>query len=187
MKVVALLGIDGSGKTTLARGIQKRFKEKGIRTSILSVGGAKASIKWLQESRLALGLLGLIFCLLYPFLVWMLRREGNELLLVEHHPHTDLGVYAHIYGALPRCVSLLSKYLYRRPDAAVHIDVTVQRALENIQCRPGKKRQWHETTDKLERLAVLLRKEAVCLSSIKMIFPASSIDAFDQLHERLMS
>ena len=51
MKVVALLGIDGSGKTTLAHGIQKRFKEKGIHTSVLSMGNAKASVKWLQRSR----------------------------------------------------------------------------------------------------------------------------------------
>ena len=174
MKVV-VVGIDGAGKTTFIERVAVYLRARGVCVACVRVPdfdvlprglqtlGKSVSLGWrFADSRGSTTLVVfflIIATLLFFAAQWSARKA--QVILIEHHPRIDLPAFAHLWGG--RMVGLLCRVIarmWRAPDVAVILDVSVEIALERIEKR-GLPLQIQETDETLRRLSELLHISAV--------------------------
>lgn len=168
---IAVVGIDGAGKSTFIERVASCLCARGITVACVRVPdfdvlpwglqtiGKYASTGWrFADSRGSTPLVIfflLVAVLLFSPALWSARRA--EVVLIEHHPRIDLPAFAHLWGgSFCGLLSRILAHIWRPPDVAVMLEVSVEVALERIRKRDVPL-QLHETPDDLSRLSGLLR------------------------------
>lgn len=175
MLEVAVVGIDGAGKTTDVKRAISYFREQGMRVVRIHVPdfellprgfrtlGKQITSWWRWADERHYKSLVVLLLIVAAFLFYAARRSvrGAGTVLIEHHPRIDLPAFAHLYGGpiLGRIAQVIAR-LWRPPDMAIMLEVPPEIALERIRAR-GSLVQSHETDEQLFRLAVLLRASVV--------------------------
>jgi len=187
-KIVAIVGVDGSGKSTLAVSVASLLSRSGVPTSVLHLSEFKGIPGWEKFSnnfiarwkcaerpnRLMLIFLAICSALIYPFAKRKTERSGIQCILVEHHPRFDFPVFGRIYtGILGEIITRLVIWLWKKPDLIVHINVSDEKARQNIRCRrknkPYHERQLSKTRQLIERELTYYQSDRVVLYT----FPAN--------------
>ncbi len=169
---IAIVGIDGSGKTTLAKGLSREFAREGLRVTIVnppvfseSTGhhvqqarraasalierGARMERKTLTAAGSAVSLLAFGPAMVHA-------RRKSDVVIVERHPHFEgpLG-RAYLPAGLKWTAGVATRVLpFRSPDVVLHLRADARTAHERITRRANKTRKdLHETLPALETLA----------------------------------
>lgn len=165
MLEVAVVGVDGSGKSTLIRELRQELESLGLSTSLIDVpryteagwfGSAmQSALAWAERrNRFVLAAFALPAAL--AFLV-LRRRQQVDVILVEHHPNIEMPVYGHLYaGRVGFFAGSIYSRLFPRPDAVVRLSVPVDVAIQRIRGR-GRTQQWYERPEKLRRQNHLIK------------------------------
>lgn len=164
---IAVAGIDGSGKSALARDLTSQIKERyGLRTGRISLPRYQQSwripkyfgrkLKRIEEvgnvkgrrENVLLAWLGAAS--LYPY-VKIPAEKNKDVMVVERHPFVDAPVYAKVYG-IERTSPIL-RFLTAAgvPQVVVFIKTNPKAALKRIRKRP-KAFQLHENETKLREI-----------------------------------
>lgn len=191
MQEIAIIGIDGSGKTTLAGKISTLFEAFGEDVGYIDVpyfthtrlcrrcGVLLARIWRFADARgirPVLIVLGVAAALLYFVARWEMR--GRSTVLVEHHPRIDMYAYGALYGGrLGAVLARRASKFWPCPKKAILLTTLPVVAYERL-IKRGKPLQIHENPEDLQRLEVFLR-QALEASKIEYhAMPAPSWDIF---------
>lgn len=171
MQEIAIAGIDGSGKTTLAGKMFVLFKTLGEDVGYIDVPyfthtrlcrhcGVLLARMWrladARRMRFVLIMLGIVAALLYFVARWEMR--GRSTVLVEHHPRIDLYAYGALYGGrLGATLARRASKLWPCPNRAVLLTTLPVTAYERL-IKRGKPLQIHENLEDLQRLEIFLRQ-----------------------------
>lgn len=156
-ELIAVIGLDGSGKTTLARGLVRRLRAEGRRAVRVHVwptvprlrSAGRATGLRTEPSRLPLwrtmgfGVLALL--VLRVWLPWLLRR--HDVVVCDRFVH-DLVTYLRLRGREGAAAWLLRAGRPLEPEAIfrlrVPLDTLVKRAGEGLEHPPSVYARWAE-------------------------------------------
>ncbi|MCX6802419.1 MAG: AAA family ATPase [Candidatus Diapherotrites archaeon] len=185
---IAIVGIDGAGKTTLARGLQSRLNAQGTKTAVLDVPhfqdyggmigrvsgfGRSISAKGAEKQSKRLAAAGGAIASL-PTRMARAKSRKSTVRIIERHPAIEAPVLARQYGG--RIILAFSKAAGRiaggpLPDVAVFLSVEPATAAERL----AKKRAGgsglhaiefqHEKPENLEGLNSAYQKRKAELAS----------------------
>lgn len=165
MLEVAVVGMDGSGKSTVIKALRDIMRKHDLTTGYLDIprysecgwfGKLMSKILEMTETRKVLiSLFGLTSTLGF----WWVREQlsSKDLVFFEHHPRIEIPSYAYLYyGRKAFLITKAISVIFSAPKILIYVDVTTQVAITRIQNR-GRTKQPHETSDKLRIQSRLLK------------------------------